>query len=74
VSEPCKQHERTLTKTERIALCRKEIASIEGQLRAGHPDIEGLCLALSDWSWELRYLLGEPVESPVGQPKAKQGP
>jgi hypothetical protein len=27
------------------------------QLRAGHPDVEGLCLALADWSAELRLLL-----------------
>jgi len=29
---------------------------IEAKLLAGHPDIEGLCLALSDWSAELRIL------------------
>ena len=27
-------------------------------LRAGHPDVEGLCLALADWSAELRVLEG----------------
>jgi hypothetical protein len=26
---------------------------------AGHPDVEGLCLALSDWSAELRILENE---------------
>jgi len=26
-------------------------------LLAGHPDIEGLCMGLSDWSQELRLLL-----------------
>ncbi len=36
--------------------CRQEIAAIEDQLRAGHPDVEGLCLALVDWSAELRLL------------------
>ena len=30
---------------------------IEAELRAGHPDVEGLCLALEDWSGELRLLL-----------------
>jgi DNA invertase Pin-like site-specific DNA recombinase len=25
-------------------------------LRAGHPDVEGLCLALADWSGELRII------------------
>jgi hypothetical protein len=29
---------------------------VEIQLRAGHPDVEGLCLALLDWSAELRLL------------------
>ena len=29
---------------------------MEFQLRAGHPDTEGLCLALLDWSAELRLL------------------
>ena len=36
--------------------CRREIAAIEAQIRAGHPDLPGLCLALSDWSAELRLL------------------
>ena len=39
--------------------CRREIAVIEDQLRAGHPDVHGLCLALADWSAELRLLEGE---------------
>jgi len=38
--------------------CRLEIAAIETQIRAGHPDVAGLCLALADWSAELRLLLG----------------
>jgi hypothetical protein len=29
---------------------------IEAELRSGNPEIEGLCLALSDWSAELRLL------------------
>ncbi len=36
--------------------CRAEIADIEALLQAGHPDVEGLCMALSDWSAELRIL------------------
>ena len=39
--------------------CRRESAVIEDQLRAGHPDVHGLCLALVDWSAELRILEGE---------------
>jgi len=36
--------------------CRTEIAEAQRLLRAGHPDVEGLCLMLSDWSTELRLL------------------
>ena len=36
--------------------CLVEVAAIEALLLAGHPDVEGLCLALSDWSAELRIL------------------
>jgi hypothetical protein len=41
--------------------CHAQIADIEALLLAGHPDVEGLCLALSDWSTELRI-----IESHVG--------
>jgi hypothetical protein len=36
--------------------CRQEIAAIEAQIRSGHPDLDGLCLALADWCSELRLL------------------
>jgi hypothetical protein len=39
-----------------VERCRREIASIEALLRAGHPDVAGLCMALSDWCAELRLL------------------
>jgi hypothetical protein len=39
--------------------CRREIASVEAELLAGNPDVEGLVLALSDWSEELRILQKE---------------
>jgi hypothetical protein len=39
--------------------CRREIAAVEAELLAGNPDIEGLLLALSDWSTELRILQNE---------------
>jgi hypothetical protein len=29
---------------------------MESQIRAGNPDLQGLCLALADWSAELRIL------------------
>jgi hypothetical protein len=37
--------------------CRREIAEIEALIRAGHPDLQGLLLGLSDWSAELRLLV-----------------
>ena len=39
--------------------CRREIAAIEAEILAGNPDLRGLCLALSDWSAELRILQDE---------------
>ena len=54
--------------------CRREIAAIEAALRAGHPDVPGLCLALSDWSAELRILEAEQKrEKPPGLSPAACG-
>ena len=39
--------------------CRREIAAIEAEIRDGNPDLPGLCLALSDWSAELKILQNE---------------
>ena len=39
-----------------MARCCWEIAEVEDALRAGHPDLEGLCLALADWYGELRLI------------------
>jgi len=39
--------------------CRREVAAVEAELLAGNPDVEGLCLALRDWSAELRILHNE---------------
>jgi hypothetical protein len=50
--------------------CRREIAAIEDQLRAGHPDVHGLCLALSDWSEELRIIAAEEKKPPELNPAA----
>jgi hypothetical protein len=36
--------------------CRREIAAIEAEILKGNPDVQGLCLALSDWWAELRIL------------------
>ena len=42
-----------------IARCLREIAVLQRELRRGNPDVEGLCLALADWSGELRILIEE---------------
>jgi len=42
-----------------IERCQREIAAVEEALLAGHPDVQGLCFALSDWSAELRILQAE---------------
>ncbi len=42
-----------------IERCEQEIAAAEEALRAGNRDVAGLCLALSDWSMELRILQNE---------------
>ncbi len=42
-----------------IERCHSELVAIEAELRAGNPDVAGLCLALSDWSVELRILQSE---------------
>ena len=39
--------------------CRREIAAIEAEIRAGNPDLSGLCLVLRDWNVELRILQDE---------------
>jgi hypothetical protein len=58
---------------EGIDQCQREIAVIEDQLRAGHPDVQGLCLALADWSAELRIIEEEQrQEKPPGLSPAAQ--
>jgi hypothetical protein len=59
-----------------IARCRREIAVIEAQLLAGHPDVQGLCMALSDWSQELRLLLAAQTKKSRrgGTPAANASP
>ncbi len=46
--------------------CRVEVAGIEALLRAGHPDVEGLVLALADWSQELRMIEREKKNAASG--------
>ena len=40
-----------------VERCDREIAEIEQKLRAGHPDVEGLCRGLIDWSVARRMIL-----------------
>ena len=57
-----------------IERCRREIAAIEAELLAGNPDVEGLCIALSDWWAELRILEAEQRrEQPPGLNPAAKG-
>ena len=39
--------------------CLREITAIKAEILAGNQDLPGLCLALSDWSVELRILQNE---------------
>jgi hypothetical protein len=63
-----------------IEHCRREIAAIEALIRAGHPDLEGLCLALSDWRGELRLIEQEmalkekmPAAAEAGRAEGPEG-
>jgi hypothetical protein len=51
--------------------CRQEIAAIEAEIRAGNPDLQGLCLALADWYGELRLLRRGRGVATVAQPLAR---
>src|SRR5689334_11746805 len=39
-----------------IERCHREITEVERLLLSGHPDVAALCMALADWSAELRIL------------------
>jgi hypothetical protein len=53
--------------------CRREIAAIEAEILAGNPDLPGLCLALSDWSAELRILQNEERRQAGTRRREKEG-
>jgi hypothetical protein len=53
--------------------CRREIAAIEAEIRAGNPDLPGLCLALSDWHAELRILQNEAGQREDSQQNREVG-
>lgn len=50
------QARRTVALSAEIARCHRELAQVEQLIRDGHPDLELLCLALHDWSSEIREL------------------
>jgi hypothetical protein len=52
----------TVNYPERIARAQREIGAIEAEIRAGNPDLQGLCRGLVDWSCELRRLENEQAE------------
>ena len=56
-----------------IRRCHAEIAAVEAQIRGGHPDLQGLCLALADWSEELRILIGNRGPEQKSPPAAEAG-
>ncbi len=39
-----------------VERCIAEIEAAEAQLRAGHPDMQGLLLCLADWHTERRLI------------------
>jgi hypothetical protein len=55
-----------------IERCRHEIAAIETLILGGHPDLQGLCLALSDWHAELRLIEQEMQPLKVRMPAAAE--
>ena len=55
-AEPSVRSPKSASRLHEMDRCRTEIAEAQRLLRAGHPDVEGLCLMLSDWSTELRLL------------------
>jgi hypothetical protein len=54
--------------------CRTEIAEAKRLLRAGHPDVEGLCMALADWSGELKLLEEEERRQSGDRRRGVAGP
>jgi hypothetical protein len=53
--------------------CLREIAEIEKLLWSGHPDVEGLCLALGDWRTELRMIQSMSGGMPLAKRELEQG-
>ena len=56
-----------------IERCDTAIEEIEQQLRDGHPQVEGLCLALADWSAELRVIHRQKAEKSAAGEATPEG-
>ena len=54
--------------------CEREIAECEQQLREGHPEVEGLCRAIADWSGELVLLNEERNDHHASRPDSNGDP
>jgi hypothetical protein len=48
--------------TAELACCDAEIAQAKAALAAGHPEIEGLCLAVADWAENKRLIEAEMLK------------
>jgi hypothetical protein len=53
--------------------CRRELATIEAEFLAGNPGLPGLCLALRDWSAELRILQDEERRQAASRRRSMDG-
>jgi len=53
--------------------CLREISEIERLLRDGHPDVQGLCLALFDWRTELKLIESTPRGVPLAKRELGRG-
>ena len=54
--EPSVKSAQNASRQREVDRCHAEIAEAKRLLRAGDPDVDGLCLMLSDWAAELRLL------------------
>ena len=55
-----------------IARARAEQAALVALLKSGHPDREGIILAISDWFWE-ELLIERELGVSVGGASGQQG-
>lgn len=48
-----------MPREQELALCAREIAGAERQMMTEGEDCEGAYVGLTDWLWELDWLLGD---------------